>query len=95
MNDGDRLRVALVGGPMYDHLYALLDPDQVEVVVHADQDRLVAPMYGRRLAAAIPRARLLRVRGGHMTPYTHPGVIAGAIAGLTGPERRNGPGASR
>lgn len=65
------------------------------VVVHADQDRLVAPMYGRRLAAAIPRARLLRVRGGHMTPYTHPGVIAGAIAGLTGPERRNGPGASR
>lgn len=35
-----RLRVALVGGPMYDHLYELLDPDEVEVVVHADHPHL-------------------------------------------------------
>ncbi len=40
MTTGDRLRVALVGGPMYDHLYALLDPDRVEVVVHADHPTL-------------------------------------------------------
>jgi len=47
VSDGDRLRVALVGGPMYDHLYALLDPDEVTVVVHADHptlNRTVATM---------------------------------------------------
>ena len=34
----DRLRVALVGGPMYDHLYDVLG--DVEVVVHADHPTL-------------------------------------------------------
>ncbi|HVM53401.1 MAG TPA: extracellular solute-binding protein [Acidimicrobiales bacterium] len=34
----DRLRVALVGGPMYDHLYPVLG--DVEVVVHADHPSL-------------------------------------------------------
>ena len=52
------------------------------VVVQADRDGLVAARHGRRLAAALPHARLVLVRGGHMTPYTHPRVIAGAVAGL-------------
>lgn len=34
------VRVALVGGPMYDGLYRLLDGRAVEVVVHADHPRL-------------------------------------------------------
>ena len=34
------VRVALVGGPMYDHLYTLLDGLDVEVVVHADHPTL-------------------------------------------------------
>jgi multiple sugar transport system substrate-binding protein len=34
------LRVALVGGPMYDHLYRLLDDKDVEIVVHADHPTL-------------------------------------------------------
>ena len=33
------LRVALVGGPMYDDLYDRL-PDDVEIVVHADHPTL-------------------------------------------------------
>lgn len=44
------LRVALVGGPMYDHLYRLLEspgaPD-VEVVVHADHPTLNAEVAAR------------------------------------------------
>jgi len=39
------LRVALVGGPMYDHLYTLLDQADVEIVVHADH-----PTLNRRVA---------------------------------------------
>ena len=34
------LRVALVGGPMYDHLYEAFAPGEVEVVVHADHPTL-------------------------------------------------------
>ena len=46
------LRVALVGGPMYDHLYDVFDDAglDVEVVVHADHptlNRAVADMLGR------------------------------------------------
>jgi len=49
MSDGP-LRVALVGGPMYDHLYAALEPDDVEVVVHADHPTLNREV-AHRLAA--------------------------------------------
>lgn len=52
------------------------------VVVQGAQDDLVQPRYGRRLAATLPEARLVLVHGGHMTPYTHPAVIAGAVAGV-------------
>jgi multiple sugar transport system substrate-binding protein len=44
------LRVALVGGPMYDGLYRMLDGQDVEVVVHADHptlNRAVAERLGR------------------------------------------------
>ena len=44
------LRVALVGGPMYDGLYRMLDGIDVEVVVHADHptlNRAVAERLGR------------------------------------------------
>jgi multiple sugar transport system substrate-binding protein len=34
------LRVALVGGPMYDQLYEAFAPDEVEIVVHADHPTL-------------------------------------------------------
>ncbi len=48
------LRLALVGGPMYDHLYTLLEDRDVEIVVHADHptlNRQVATMLaaGERL----------------------------------------------
>ncbi len=36
------LRVALVGGPMYDHLYEALAPGTVEIVVHEDHPTLNA-----------------------------------------------------
>ena len=39
------IRVALVGGPMYDHLYDVFAPDEVEVVIHADH-----PTLNRRVA---------------------------------------------
>jgi len=44
------LRLALVGGPMYDGLYELFAGDDVEVVVHADHptlNRAVADLLGR------------------------------------------------
>ena len=44
------LRVALVGGPMYDHLYSLLQGRDVEVVVHADHPTLNAEV-ARRLGS--------------------------------------------
>lgn len=42
------LRVALVGGPMYDHLYRVLADRDVEVVVHADH-----PTLNRAVAAML------------------------------------------
>jgi len=48
--DDTLLRVALVGGPMYDHLYRILDPNEVEVVVHEDHPTLNREV-ARRLAA--------------------------------------------
>src|SRR3954470_16862071 len=34
------LRVALVGGPMYDHLYDVFAPGSLDIVVHADHPTL-------------------------------------------------------
>ncbi len=43
------IRVALVGGPMYDHLYEVFTGEDVEVVVHADHPTLNREV-ARRLA---------------------------------------------
>lgn len=59
------------------------------VVIQGDRDELVKPVYGRRLARELPHARLVLVSGGHMVPYTHPDVVAGAARSLLGgPTRR-------
>jgi pimeloyl-ACP methyl ester carboxylesterase len=54
------------------------------VVIQGEQDKLVLPQCGRRLAATLPNARLEMVSGGHMAPYTHPQVIAAAVQALAG-----------
>ena len=59
------------------------------VVIQGDADKFVEPIDGRRLAAALPDARLVMVYGGHMAPYTHPAVIAAAVNSISGvPARR-------
>jgi pimeloyl-ACP methyl ester carboxylesterase len=58
--------------------------DAPAVVIQGDQDKLVYPRCGRRLAATLPRARLEMVPGGHMALYTHPAVVAAAVESLTG-----------
>jgi multiple sugar transport system substrate-binding protein len=55
---GDRLRVALVGGPMYDHLLPALG--DVEVVVHADH-----PTLNREVAALLARGARIDVLSTH------------------------------
>lgn len=52
------------------------------IVIQGDDDELVKPIYGRRLAAALPGSRLVMVYGGHMQPYDHPAAIAAAIASI-------------
>ncbi len=54
------LRVALVGGPMYDHLYTLLDEHHVEIVVHADH-----PTLNREVAARLSAGERLDVIATH------------------------------
>jgi multiple sugar transport system substrate-binding protein len=51
------LRVALVGGPMYDHLYGAFAPGEVDVVVHADHPTLNREVA--RMLAAGERIDLL------------------------------------
>src|SRR5207248_11252000 len=53
-----RLRVALVGGPMYDHLYPLLG--DVEVVVHADH-----PTLNREVASRLAAGERIDVLSTH------------------------------
>jgi multiple sugar transport system substrate-binding protein len=54
------LRLALVGGPMYDGLYRLLDGLDVEVVVHTDH-----PTLNRAVAALLGRGERLDVVSTH------------------------------
>jgi pimeloyl-ACP methyl ester carboxylesterase len=65
------------------------------VVIQGKDDELVKPVYGRRLAAVLPHARLQIVPGGHMAPYTHPYVIAAAAVGLAAQAATGTPSASR
>ena len=55
-----RLKVALVGGPMYDHLYALLQDEDVEVVVQADH-----PTLNRRVAELLAAGERIDVLSTH------------------------------
>jgi hypothetical protein len=57
-------------------------------VIQGDADQFVKPIYGRRIAAALPDARLVMVSGGHMAPYTHPATIAGAVESISHPTLR-------
>ncbi len=54
------LRVALVGGPMYDHLYELFAPGEVEVVIHADH-----PTLNRGVAALLGAGERVDVLATH------------------------------
>ena len=54
------LRVALVGGPMYDGLYRVLDGLDVEVVVHADH-----PTLNRAVAERLDRGERIDVLSTH------------------------------
>src|SRR3954449_2269791 len=55
----DRLRVALVGGPMYDSLYEPFR-DEVDVVVHADH-----PTLNRRVAEMLAAGERIDVLATH------------------------------
>jgi pimeloyl-ACP methyl ester carboxylesterase len=52
------------------------------IVIQGTKDNLVAPIYGRRLAAELPDAHLEMLYGGHMQPYYHPATIAAAVRSL-------------
>lgn len=52
------------------------------IVIQGNGDELVKPIYGRRLAAALPHARLKMLFGGHMQPYVHPAAVAAAVLSL-------------
>ncbi|MFM7125399.1 MAG: extracellular solute-binding protein [Actinomycetota bacterium] len=54
------LRVALVGGPMYDHLYRVLDVADVEILVHADH-----PTLNRAVSDLLDRGERLDVISTH------------------------------
>src|SRR5690242_16279308 len=54
------LRIALVGGPMYDHLYARLRDQDVEVVVHEDH-----PTLNRRVAELLGAGERIDVIATH------------------------------
>jgi hypothetical protein len=60
MTASDPLRVALVGGPMYDHLYERFRRDDIEIVVHADH-----PTLNRRVAEMLAAGERIDVLATH------------------------------
>jgi pimeloyl-ACP methyl ester carboxylesterase len=58
------------------------------IVIQGEQDKLVKPKYGRKVAATLPDARLEMVHGGHMAPYTHPYAVAAAVGAVEALARR-------
>ncbi len=77
-----KLRVALIGGPMYDHLYTLLDDEDVEIVVHADH-----PTLNRRVAEMLAAGERIDVLSTHskyapsQARWLHPlDIDVGALA---------------
>jgi pimeloyl-ACP methyl ester carboxylesterase len=73
---GERLAAGGVVARIDRRLPAIRQP---AVVIQGNADHLVTPIYGRRLAAALPNAHLVMVVGGHMVPYTHPASVAAAV----------------
>lgn len=64
-----------------------LDPrlpaiDVPAIVIQGEDDKLVKPVHARRIAAALPDARLVMVPGGHMAPYVHADTVASAVRDL-------------
>jgi pimeloyl-ACP methyl ester carboxylesterase len=78
---GERLAADGVVEAIDRRLHAI---DVPAIVIQGEQDQLVKPQCGRRLAAELPDARLEMVSGGHMAPYTHPQTIATAVQKLAG-----------
>jgi pimeloyl-ACP methyl ester carboxylesterase len=58
------------------------------IVIQGEQDKLVKPKYGHKIAATLPHAQLEMVHGGHMAPYTHPYAVAAAVGAVEGLARR-------
>jgi pimeloyl-ACP methyl ester carboxylesterase len=79
---GERLAVGGVVAQVDRRLGTIALPT---VVIQGDADELVKPVYGHRLAAALPDARLVIVGGGHMVPYTHPATVAAAVESISPP----------
>ncbi len=57
------------------------------VVVQGTRDITLPPRAGVDLAAALPNARLVDVRAGHMLSLEEPGTLAAAVRSLTVPSR--------
>jgi len=82
------LRLALVGGPMYDPMYALLEGHDVEVVVHADHptlNRAVADLLGRgeRLDLISTHAKYAPSQGSWLRPLDE--LALGSLLGSLAP----------
>jgi pimeloyl-ACP methyl ester carboxylesterase len=60
------------------------------IVIQGEQDKLVKPKYGRKIAATLPDSHLEMVHGGHMAPYTHPYAIAAAVSAVEATVERAG-----
>lgn len=75
-----KLRVALVGGPMYDGLYRILDGLDVEVVVHADH-----PTLNRRVAELLRRGERIDVLSTHSKYAPSQAEWLRPLAGLVAP----------
>jgi pimeloyl-ACP methyl ester carboxylesterase len=57
------------------------------VVVQGNRDITLPPSAGIELAAALPDARLVEVRAGHMLSLEEPGTLAAAVRSLTTSDR--------
>jgi pimeloyl-ACP methyl ester carboxylesterase len=80
---------AALGHDVYDRLGEI---DAPTLVVHGEQDRMVAPPNGRLLADRIPAAELLLLpEAGHLYPTDDPGADSAVARFLS---ERSSPGPS-